>query len=251
MKRYVALFTLLIVCVAAPGFLPALAQKEDPGSQVTAKFHRASEKAIPNHYIAVLDQDADGKAGDLFKVAEKADKLMSKSGGKTTNIYANAINGFSAQMTEQEALELSKDERVAFVEEDSIMEANATQTNPPWGLDRIGQTNLPLNQTYSYTATGSGVNVYVIDTGIRRTHTHSSEGAHLSVLTPLAMARIQMTVTAMHARLWNDRRFHIRRRKGCSPVRSARSQLQRFGQQCGGHCGSRLGNREPYQSCRG
>jgi subtilisin family serine protease len=42
--------------------------------------------------------------------------------------------------------------------------------NPPWGLDRIGQRNLPLNQTYSYTTNGTGVNVYIIDTGIRRTH---------------------------------------------------------------------------------
>jgi aqualysin 1 len=51
------------------------------------------------------------------------------------------------------------------------MEAVVTQTNPPWGLDRIGQRDLPLNATYSYTTTGSGVNVYIIDTGIRRTHT--------------------------------------------------------------------------------
>jgi subtilisin family serine protease len=46
-----------------------------------------------------------------------------------------------------------------------------TQNNAPWGLDRIGQRTLPLNGAYSYTTTGSGVNVYIIDTGIRRTHT--------------------------------------------------------------------------------
>jgi len=51
------------------------------------------------------------------------------------------------------------------------MEALVTQTNPPWGLDRIGQRDLPLNQTYSYTTNGTGVNAYIIDTGIRRTHT--------------------------------------------------------------------------------
>jgi hypothetical protein len=44
--------------------------------------------------------------------------------------------------------------RVAFVEEDSVMEALITQTNPPWGLDRSGQRSLPLNNTYSYTTTG-------------------------------------------------------------------------------------------------
>jgi subtilisin family serine protease len=66
---------------------------------------------------------------------------------------------------------LSRDDRVAFVEEDSVMEALVTQNNPPWGLDRIGQRDLPLNRTYSYTTTGAGVNAYIIDTGIRRTHT--------------------------------------------------------------------------------
>jgi subtilisin family serine protease len=68
-------------------------------------------------------------------------------------------------------LKLSNDPRVIFVEQDSIMEANITQSNPPWGLDRIDQRDLPLSQTYSYTTTGAGVNVYIIDTGIRRTHT--------------------------------------------------------------------------------
>src|SRR5215813_7531557 len=86
-------------------------------------------------------------------------------------VYGYAINGFSAQMSEEQALNLSRDPRVRFVEEDSIIEALVTQNNPPWGLDRIGQRDLPLNGAYSYTTTGAGVNAYIIDTGIRTTHT--------------------------------------------------------------------------------
>jgi subtilisin family serine protease len=37
-------------------------------------------------------------------------------------------------------------------------------------LDRIDQRNLPLNQSYTYPSTASAVHVYVLDTGIRRTH---------------------------------------------------------------------------------
>ncbi|HET9530168.1 MAG TPA: S8 family peptidase, partial [Blastocatellia bacterium] len=51
------------------------------------------------------------------------------------------------------------------------IELNVTQNNPPWGLDRIDQRDRPLSATYTYTRNGAGVNVYIIDTGIRRTHT--------------------------------------------------------------------------------
>src|SRR6185436_8134260 len=57
------------------------------------------------------------------------------------------------------------------VEEDSVMEIVTTQNNATWGLDRIDQTDRPLNGTYVYTSTGSGVTAYIIDTGIRFTHT--------------------------------------------------------------------------------
>jgi len=86
-------------------------------------------------------------------------------------VYGHAINGFSAQLTEEEARQLSEDPRVSFVEEDSVMEAIVTQTSPPWGLDRIDERTLPLSGSYTYATTGAGVNVYVIDTGIRRSHT--------------------------------------------------------------------------------
>ena len=46
-----------------------------------------------------------------------------------------------------------------------------TQTGVTWGLDRIDQRALPLNGSYTYNATGADVNVYVVGTGIRPTHT--------------------------------------------------------------------------------
>ncbi len=51
------------------------------------------------------------------------------------------------------------------------MSIGATQVSPVWGLDRIDQTNLPLNQSFIYAdSAGQGSHVYIIDTGIRASH---------------------------------------------------------------------------------
>jgi subtilisin family serine protease len=75
-------------------------------------------------------------------------------------------------MSEADAMLLSQDARVAIVEADREISVNAlqTQTSAPWNLDRVDQRNLPWDGSYSYPGTGSGVHVYIIDTGIRVTH---------------------------------------------------------------------------------
>jgi subtilisin family serine protease len=165
----------VIVCMATVALMPALAQRQDTTQTAERgdrpKMHRKGSNAIPQHYIVVLDIDATGAAGDVSTAAARASELTAVFGGGLTHVYAHAINGFSAWMSDEQAVALSDDPRVKFVEEDSVMRATITQSNPPWGLDRIGQRDLPLNQTYSYTTTGAGVNAYIIDTGIRRTHT--------------------------------------------------------------------------------
>ena len=167
MKLRLSLFTLLMICLVSMGLMPSQAQNQD-GKPIESEKLLRHEKAIPGHYIVVLDMD---KAEDTSPGLQVANELADTYGALVTDFYSSALTGFSAQMTEEQALKLSEDPSVRFVEEDSVMEINATQNNPPWGLDRIDQRDRPLSATYSYTATGSGVNAYIIDTGIRRTHT--------------------------------------------------------------------------------
>ena len=91
-------------------------------------------------------------------------------GARTTFVYDSALLGFAARMSAERAKDLSDDPRVAYVEEDQVMEAVVTQNNATWGLDRVDQRNRPLNGTYIYDRTGAGVHAYIIDTGIRTTH---------------------------------------------------------------------------------
>jgi subtilisin family serine protease len=132
---------------------------------------RKNANKIENNYIVVLDDSVVGERGEYSIAGYMADDMARSYRGKVKNVYKHALNGFSVEMSEADAEAMSQDYRVAFVEEDGIMTADATQTNPPWGLDRIDQRNLPLNATYNYNWTGSGVRAYIIDTGIRTSHT--------------------------------------------------------------------------------
>jgi subtilisin family serine protease len=85
-------------------------------------------------------------------------------------VYTHALNGFAGAISDAARDGLLRDARVARVEPDGIARTMTTQSNATWGLDRIDQRALPLNGTFVYNNTGSGVNSYIIDTGILLSH---------------------------------------------------------------------------------
>lgn len=85
-------------------------------------------------------------------------------------IYSAALEGGVYELTREQVNKLSQDPRVDFIEKDQQVHINAVQSGAVWGLDRIDQTALPLNQSYAYPSGGYQVNVYVIDTGILTSH---------------------------------------------------------------------------------
>ena len=130
--------------------------------------HRARcDEPIPGQYIVQL-RDTDG---DAAQAGAEAEALADAARGRVLHTY-DALHGFAARLTEAEAPRSSTDPAVAAVEEDGVVHTTTTQTpTPSWGLDRIDQGLLPLDDSYTYDGDGTGVTVFMIDTGILPTHT--------------------------------------------------------------------------------
>jgi subtilisin family serine protease len=177
MRKFFVLCAALALCAAAL-LLPTTSHsrgadngKADERARGNGKYRAKSDRdRIPDKYIVVFHDWAVGEPGDTSVSPGMAETMRNLYGGEVERVFKHAINGYSARMTRAEAEALSEDPRVAYVEEDGVVSIDATQSNATWGIDRIDQRDLPLSGTYTYTATGSGVRAYIIDTGLDTGH---------------------------------------------------------------------------------
>ncbi|HEV2704440.1 MAG TPA: protease inhibitor I9 family protein, partial [Pyrinomonadaceae bacterium] len=116
MRKIFTLFLFVAMCVFT--LAPSPTQGQNPiGSRPDGKLVRKGSRAIPGSYIVVFNEWAAGPTGPASQAAEQAQVMSSIYGGRVNRTFQHAINGYAAEMSEAEALALSQDPRVAYVEE--------------------------------------------------------------------------------------------------------------------------------------
>ncbi|WEV29288.1 S8 family peptidase [Streptomyces sp. 71268] len=167
-KSRLATAVAAVAAVTAIGAVSALPAQATEAKAAEGRIVDAGTAgAIKGSYIVTLN-----KAAGIASTSGEGKSLIAEYGGTVRHTYTAALNGYSAQLSEREAKKLAADPAVDQVIQDTAVHATATQTNPPnWGLDRIDQANLPLDQKYTYPdSAGGGTTIYIIDTGVRISH---------------------------------------------------------------------------------
>ncbi|HEX6149472.1 S8 family serine peptidase [Nocardioides sp.] len=119
--------------------------------------------AIDGRYIVVME-------GRASSADARAAVSRAKAEGASGVDRFTTIEGFAAALSDSAVAALRQDPHVAYIEADQRVAIDTTQSPATWGLDRIDQRNRPLNNSYTYTPTGSGVTAYIIDTGVLGSH---------------------------------------------------------------------------------
>ncbi|KAK5992512.1 Subtilisin-like protease 2 [Cladobotryum mycophilum] len=143
-----------------------------------------AEGIIPNRYIVVynnndFDDDAIDAKQAMFTAAIKKRNLGKRSlSGKflSTSVHTFKIHSWRAMSVDADddmIMSINSADEVAFVEADTIVsnKAMVAQTNAPPGLIRLSN-KAPGAENYVFDqSAGEGITAYVVDTGIRTTHT--------------------------------------------------------------------------------
>ncbi|MCG7497172.1 S8 family serine peptidase [Vibrio sp. Of7-15] len=158
------------------GFSSSLLAAEIPNKLNLA----APTKAITHQYLVAFQPRPLSYAGTE---SEYLDSLIDSHQLSVLKRYPQSLNGVLIEATPKQAQQLAQSEHIQYIQQNQtfalspVISMSSTQVNPEWGLDRIDERFLPTDNSYTSDRDGTGVTVYVLDTGIRMSHSEFNSRA--------------------------------------------------------------------------
>jgi hypothetical protein len=126
-------------------------------------YEMDNPRRVPGEYLVRFTSDVADAEG-------LARSLVAAHGGRTIVAW-KSLKGFWGKLSPQAVEALRRNPRVRYIEANTLM-LPATTYQPiaypdgNWGLDRIDQMDNPRDGTYAYDYDGTGVHIWIVDTGV-------------------------------------------------------------------------------------